>query len=533
MEASIILPSGGEIHGATPIVVVGPNGSGKTRQTRGLTAAVPIDFINALRNTRVAPELPAVGVDTARANFLSQRNSSRVNHWELSGEFDYMLSQLLAQESSAAIEFVRQYRDSGGSTPQPAETPLYRVEQLWERVFPGRSLHWQDWKPLIRNSSVGVEVTYSGNQMSDGEKAALYLAGRVFSAETGVLVVDEPETHLHSLLAARLWNELELARPDIRFVYVTHDLNFAMSRRDATFVLASPTDGLRVLDLGSGLPDDVAEALLGSASLSFFASRVIFTEGESTSRDLPLYEAWFSGRDTVVRAVGSCQRVLRCVEAVQHSGISAGLSPVGIVDADYHPDAFRESLGPAVHMLEYHEVESLLSLPGVVEAVCRHVGAGFDLVAYTAAIRNSISADQVRDVTVLRWKRRLEPHLEGLVASVEHRRGDLNAFADAIPQIFVQSEWGFSPEDFFSEERERVTEVHERGDADSLLRVFPGKQMIAVAARQTGLPVERYFRAVIAGLEGSLGGELAAGLESALAPHLPPRYAAARLASAL
>ena len=112
--------------------------------------------------------------------------------------------------------------------------------------------------------------------MSDGEKAALYLAGRVFSSDPGVLVVDEPETHLHALLAVRLWNALEDARPDIRFVYVTHDLTFALSRHKARFVLASPTEGLRTLDVSAELPDDVAEALLGSASLSFYASRVVF-----------------------------------------------------------------------------------------------------------------------------------------------------------------------------------------------------------------------------------------------------------------
>ena len=533
MDASVVLPGGKEVPGSSPIVVVGPNGSGKTRQTREMTAEVPIEFINALRNTRVAPELPAVGVETAKANFQSQRNSSKVNHWELSGEFDYMLSQLLAQESTAAIEFVRQYREGLGADAGPEETPLHKVEALWAKVFPGRALQWKDWKPLIRNHSTGADLTYSGNQMSDGEKAALYLAGRVFSAEPGILVVDEPETHLHSLLAARLWNELEVARPDVRFVYVTHDLNFAMSRQAATFVLASPTEGLRVLDLGSGLPEDVTEALLGSASLSFVASRVVFTEGESTSRDLPLYEAWFAGPDTVVRAVGGCQRVMRCVEAVKHSGIAAGLTPVGIVDADYHPEEFRSAFDPSLHMLQVHEVESLLSLPAVVEAICRHVGSGFEEDAYTEALRATVNDDQVRDVTVRRWKRRLEPHLEGLVSAVEHKSGDLDGFGANIPDIFVSANWKFSPEAMFEEERERVAKSFQDGDARSLLRLFPGKQMLAVAARHAGVPIDGYVRMIVGGLEGGLGDRLAASLDSALNPYLPTRYAAVKVASPL
>ena len=175
MDLTLTLPGGEQLAGTSPVVVVGPNGSGKTRQTRQLTAPVNVDFINALRNTRVAAELPAVGVDTARSNFISQKASSRTNRWELASEFDFMLSQLLAQHSMAAIEFTRQYRENPISGVVPAETPLHRVEQLWGAVFPGRELHWSDWKPLIKNRTTGSELTYSGNQMSDGEKAALYL----------------------------------------------------------------------------------------------------------------------------------------------------------------------------------------------------------------------------------------------------------------------------------------------------------------------------------------------------------------------
>jgi len=528
MDVTLTLPGGEQIPGATPVVVVGPNGSGKTRQTRQIGAPVNVDFVNALRNTRVAAELPAVGVDTARNNFTNQKAQSRHNHWELSSEFDYMLSQMLAQHSMAAIDFMRQFRENPAAGGVPAETPLHRVEELWGEVFPGRELHWSDWKPLIKNKSTGAEVTYSGNQMSDGEKAALYLAGRVFSSESGVLVVDEPETHLHSLLAARLWNALESARPDIRFVYVTHDLNFAMSRHKATFVLASPTAGLRTIDVSESLPGDVAEALLGSASLSFFASRVVFCEGESASFDTQVYEAWHNGPDTVVKSVGGCERVLRCVDAVANSGIAAGLTAVGIVDGDYHPDAFRNALPPGVRMLPVHEIESLLSLPAVVAAVCRHVAATFDDGAYTAALQGTITDEQARQVVVERWKRRLEPHLEGLVSGVSKRKGSLDDLAQQLPQIFDHTSWAFSPADFLTEEWATVEAVRTGTDAVAMLRVFPGKQMLPVAARHAGLSAQVFVQLVVAGLQGAATPTLVAELEAALTDHLPPRHAAVK-----
>jgi hypothetical protein len=149
----------------------------------------------------------------------------------------------------------------------------------------------------------------------------------------------------------------------------------------------------------------VTEALLGSASLSFYASRVVFCEGEATSLDSKLYTAWFNTSDTVVRPVGDCQRVIRCVDALANSGIASALAAVGIIDGDYHPDAFRASLPAGTTALAVHEVESLLCLPGVVLAVCDHMSRSFDPAVYRNAVAATVSVDQRHKLIIERWKR--------------------------------------------------------------------------------------------------------------------------------
>lgn len=411
MNYTIRLQDGTELEGSSPIVVLGPNGSGKTRQARTLTADAPIDFVNALRNTRVSPQIPAMGFTDAKNNFTSQKNQAKSQHWELVSDFDYLLSQLLAENAMVAMEYLRSVRDNKDPGLPPL-TPLGRVEELWRTAFPGRQLFWKDWSPNVRNQVLDNELEYSANQMSDGEKAALYLAGRVFSVEPGVIVVDEPETHLHSLLAVRLWTAFEGARPDLRFVYVTHDLTFALSRAGAQFVLASPKEGLRVLDLGGELPGDVAEILLGSASLSFYARRVVFCEGAETGWDNDFFNAWFNGQDTVVRSVGSSDMVLRCTDALRKSGVANSLQSEGVIDSDFHSDEFLHALPGGVRRLKVHEVESLLCLPGVIAAVAGHVGKQFDETRYVAELAASVSASDRHKIILERWKQ-LEPNLEG------------------------------------------------------------------------------------------------------------------------
>ncbi|WP_158264094.1 AAA family ATPase [Amycolatopsis sp. CA-126428] len=526
----MILPDGTtRLEGNSPVVVIGPNGSGKTRQTRNLRTAtdITIDFVNALRNTRVAPELPVMGFDTARSNFQGQKNQARNAHWELTSEFDFMLSQLIAQSSMMAMQFVSRFRENSAEVGQPEAGPLERVEDLWKKVYPGRKLLWRDWKPLVVSTVNGDSVEYSANQMSDGEKAALYLAGRVFLADPGVLVVDEPETHFHSLLAVRLWNALEDARPDVRFVYVTHDLTFALSRRDARYVLASPTDGLRAIEIDGDLPGDVAGALLGSASLSFYASRVVFCEGEESSLDRQLYSAWFNGIDTVVKPVGSCQMVLRCVESLRRSGIAQSLSATGIIDGDFHSDAFKGGVPAGVHALRLHEVESLYCLVGVVRAICEHLSADFDEPSYLQQLGASVSEAQRHQLVVQRWKARIEPNLAGIVSGVSKKGHSLDNLVKELPNIFDPSNWSFSPQDLLQEEKKRVESVIPGGAEEQLLSLIPGKQLVPLAARTAGMQLSAYTDLVAKALvnaEDVALKPLHDKLVSALTPYLPERF---------
>lgn len=531
------LPSGVVLDGGAPVVVIGPNGSGKTRQTRSISTVTgtPLEFVNALRNTRVAPELQAMGQDTARANFQQQKLQAQTQHWELTSEFDSMLSQLLAVEAGSAMDFKRRFRQDPGGAGIPEDTALSKVEDLWRQVFTGRSLRWQDWKPLVTSNTAGYQVEYSGNQMSDGEKAALYLAARVFSTPPGVvLVVDEPETHFHSLLAVRLWNALEEARRDIRFVYITHDLTFAMSRREARYVLASPTEGLRAIDLGDSVPDDVAEALLGSASLSFYASRVVFCEGEETSYDNLFYSAWFNGVDTVVRAVGGSARVIRCVDALKLAGLARSLEATGIVDRDYYGDNYFAALPAGVTPLPVHEVESLFALPGVVAAAAKHNSKGFDANDYLAALGRGVSEEQRHALVIQRWKAAIEPHLTGLVANTSKRNVSLDQLVSDLPSIFDMSSWAFSPQVMLEQEKQRVEDGLASGDALMFLALAPGKSLLPIAARATGMELSAYTNLVLSALR-NVDQEpfpLRDALVTALRPHLPSRATAAAVGAA-
>jgi hypothetical protein len=532
----LVFPNIQPLSGASPTVVIGPNGSGKTRQTRdvrwrwaqdppGLEPTFTPEFINAARISSAQASGPTT-LQIANGQFAQAKQDSLANYHYPADQTTHMLSMLNAEHSEAANLFMRAHEDNPSGPHEVPATRLRTLERIWGEIFPGRALSLVDWTPVVSNTSTGTIVEYQASMMSDGERTALELIGRVLTAEPGALVVDEPEIHLHTQLAVRLWNVLETQRPDLAFVYVTHDLSFALSRKTANYVIADPVSGLRLIDVPDDLPRVVSEALLGSASLSFFASRIVFCEGDSSSLDTSLYEAWFSGADTVVRAVGGCETVLRCVSALSETNIAAGLSVTGIVDRDFLPDAFLAALphGVATHGL--HEVESLFCHPDVVAAVCAYLNAPYEPDSYLSNLKRTVRPEQAEFVILDRWKRRLEPQLVGLVASVKKVYRTSAALGAAIPQVFDPASWPFDANDILLAEETTVRDALASEDTLEFLRVFPGKQMLNVAAAVTGTTASRYVSIVLEGLRSD-GGKmetLRLQLEQAFGQVLPERH---------
>jgi hypothetical protein len=406
---------------------------------RNIQSEMPIEFVNALRNTRIPPSLPAMAYSDAESQCISTKNQSRGNYWDWTNEFDFLLSSLMAQHASTAIQYRNEHR--AGRQVSESDDPLQRIRDLWADAFPDRELAIEDYRPVIRSFSSGADVSYSAQTMSDGERTAIYLAGRVFRASPGVLVVDEPENHLHSHLASRLWDELEQAQPDLRFVYITHDLTFARTRKNATYIIASPIEGLKVVDVGDSLADDVADILLGAASASFHAKRIVFCEGGKSDRDAHLYGAWFNTRMTVIKPVGGSEMVHRCLSALSGGSLFANLQVLGIIDRDFQTDAYLKSLPNNLFALQFHEVESLYCLPQLVKVIASYTRRDFDEAAYVERVRQSITEQERQKVVLERWKRREGPKLIGVVAAVHGRNDSLDDILSTIPSVFSSGAW--------------------------------------------------------------------------------------------
>ncbi len=515
------------IIGSAPIVILGANGSGKTRLAVELIRSVGAEFIPALRNIALPDQIPNWTLQTA-TNELNSRTSQRQNsYWELIQDIDALFGKLW---SSHAVEAMRVYDQLlDGKTPDKLpDTVLNKTKELWRQVFPGRSISFSDFSAKITNEYLGA-ATYTAKHMSDGERTGLYLAARILDTAKEVVVIDEPETHFHSRLAVRFWDKLESLCPDKRFVYVTHDLTFALSRKDASIVLTRPNTSPELIQPGTALPSEDVASILGAASFSVYAKRLVFCEGrEEKSLDQELLRAWFNDKTTALIPVGGCENVKRCTAAFEESSVVSGFEAVGIIDRDHWPDDLLNNLNN-VHVLPVHEIESLFVLKPVYAAIAIHSGhkpAAIDQM-YSSLLdgfRQQMSGALANKLIGERFKAKsmmlVERAFSGGVVSQD--RSQLKA--SLVGQI-TSVQAVTDPESIWREEESTVEAALASANPEDFLRVLPGKPLLGPAASSIGINKERYCELVKTALNSneSAFAALREALEHALAPYLPPR----------
>lgn len=220
-------------------------------------------------------------------------------------------------------------------------------------------------------SAVRGTDRYSIDALSDGERAALFIAAAVIIQTTGtVLLIDEPEKHLHPSITGLLMEAAIRARPDLSMVLSTHDVTL-IERLAVTDIIhirdskvINPRPETRVFDAhvmpGVGnLPHDLKKDLLGTRS------QIVFIEGELTSSDLALYGHVYKGVKVTPR--GGHEKVTNSVKMLRDLDAEHWLKPYGLIDGDGRDTNERTKLqAQNIYILPCPSIENLFFLPEVV-----------------------------------------------------------------------------------------------------------------------------------------------------------------------
>jgi ABC-type branched-subunit amino acid transport system ATPase component len=479
------------INSGEAIVFVGANGAGKTRLAVEIEkslgqAAHRVSAHRALSlnadvvkvSERQARQKLSTGWEDEKATVELYRSGNRWGEKEavwLLNDFDSVLQVLFAEQSNTALLSHNKLRDKTG---EPAvETLFERLISVWDSVLPHRKL-------IITGDNVYatvpmVEKRYLASQMSDGERAIFYLIAQVLIASEGsVLIIDEPELHVHRAIISNLWDRLEAARPDCSFVFITHDLEFAAHRVAAKFVvsqyLPKPQWQIESVPDETGFSEELTTLILGSRR------PILFVEGSESSLDLAVYRACYPNWTVIYK--GSCEDVIHSVATLRNHPQLTRITCAGLVDADDYSDediTLLELLG--IKVLPVSELENLFLLPNIVKEICRSEGhTDKQVEVKLAEIYDSIfdvatdSAQQ--ELVVARYcRRRIDRLLKKIdLSSAKTIDSLVQMYADKTEELNIVS--------IASEASSRISTAINGRDISQLLRCFDNKGLLNILA---------------------------------------------------
>jgi ABC-type cobalamin/Fe3+-siderophores transport system ATPase subunit len=533
--SDITLPSGLVVPGGDPLVIIGPNGVGKTRLGVGLARTNNADRVAALRNVEIS-EIPLQRFAQASQQVKSALNELMSNHWRQSFELQNLLSEILADDRDKAVEFREEALATGANPADTSlvETRLRKIARLWNRHFSNRVITI-DYQPTVERTVNAQKVQYPIAQMSEGERTALYLIARVVSCTTAIIIVDEPESYFHPLLARSLWDDLEELSPDKRFVYITHDIPFALSRRRAQFAIARSEMEAELLPAASTLPAELVAEVFGAASFSVTASRLIFCEGKPGSYDIEILSAWHSCPHTAVIAAGGCSAVRECVSVFRSGIVTGGFSAFGYIDRDGLPDnTLTEDAAIKAHPV--YEIEGFICLERVFKAIARYNGiAALDIDKryddFLTAAKASFVGVMLNKEILNRAKKRAEIQIRALLNPLKPDP-DLTKVREAFEAATPAAGWRATLQQIFNEEEVRL-KLSLGGIYQDFIKDFPAKSYYLLAAHKLDMAPNAVIRVMCQALkltdkeaaENKKLVELRDALVATLGPFMWPRAA--------
>lgn len=452
------------------LVVIGTNGIGKSSFGKELARRYPNKaVILAGLHALFINYIPESQKNTESWLQLQTLLQERMSIPHIT-EYEKLIIQLQQEEFEEAVNFKESCKKEKGL--QPPLSKLDLIQCIWEEMFPHN--RW------VRKSGF-IEVTssshrgkpYTANRMSDSEKLVFYWTGAVLSAPSeGLLIIEGPETLLHASIKNTFWDRIEQLRPDCTFVYLTHDIDFALSRRRCKrlWIKACDTDqgywDYELIESNKSLPEELYLEVLGNRK------PILFIEGtETNSIDNRLYSLVFP--QYMVKPMGGCQKVIETAKAFNQVKEFHMLESFGIVDRDRRTDKEIAYLNEQhIFVPDVAEVENLLMLEDVIKTVAKRLMKNSNEVFATVK-KNVIQLfkNDLEEQVILHAKHQVKKRLEMALNYKIHSLQQLSEHVEEIQErVPVQ--------DIYQKIRSRFETYIETQNYALILRVYNQKGML-------------------------------------------------------
>ena len=480
-----------EIQTSNSLLFVGANGAGKTRLGTWIEFNSPekskVHRISAQKSLTMPDTTTPTSIDLAETDLLfgnptHGRQNKQAYRWGdkpsvfMLSDFQKLMVYLFSEHTEECSKYLAESK-STDLRVSPPTTKLDKVKEVWERILPHREL-------VVGGLRIQTKITgddtkiYNSSEMSDGERVVFYLIGQCLAApQDGVIVIDEPELHLHKSVQAPLWSEVEKLRADCLFIYLTHDVDFAATKEIAQKIWLKSYDGTcwdwEFFNSNNDLPEELLLEILGSRK------PVVFVEGENGSYDTGLYSAILHGFLVIPR--GSCTQVIQSVKALKANTQLHHLNVYGIIDRDRRVSAEISKLElDSIFVLGVAEVENLFCTREVLQVVSNRLArdANADYLAVSNAVFNRLQSELETQVSL-----RVASEIQFQLNRFDGKAKGSTALTSALQSLASGIDVGA----IYAATLNEFNTIISAKDYDSLLALYNRKSLSSQASSALGL----------------------------------------------
>lgn len=289
-------------------------------------------------------------------------------------EYKYVLKTLIAERAHVRNVFCSNYSNGVEVKKEDLHSKLDTAIEIWNSLIEHREMFFNESNELMIKDPADGSL-YQAFKMSDGEKNILYLIGRVLLANPGsLIIIDEPEMYLHKAIVNKLWDRLEVLRQDCIFVYLTHDLDFASSRKAQKYWIKHFQFPIS-WDIESipenEIPENLLMKLLGSRK------RILFCEGKHNSLDTKIFEILYP--DYTITPLGSCTDVINYVRSFNKIP-NRNVEAIGFIDRDFRTQEQLTKLDTEnIYSYSVAEIENLFLIKDFISRFANYKKEQIDL----------------------------------------------------------------------------------------------------------------------------------------------------------
>ena len=362
------------------VFVLGANGTGKSSLVSHLyrNHSAHARRISAHRQTWFTSntiDITPKGREDLETNFKSQDTKPISRHFEWNPEqraniaiFDLIdADTMLAREIA---DLMREEKFEEAKTKAEVPAPIFKINELMRLSNIPIEITIEEKQKIMAVRDGGAP--YSIAALSDGERNAFLIAALVITAPPGtLLIIDEPERHLHRTIISPLLTLLFETRDDCAFIVSTHELGLPVDNPNSQTLLVRSCEfngvqpvkwDIDLLPENTSLTEKLKTDLLGGRR------KLLFIEGTATSIDLPIYSLLFPSVSIIPKS--NCREVENSVKALRTSEEAHWTRAWGIVDNDRRSSSkITELKASGVFALSCFSVESLYYNPEIISRI--------------------------------------------------------------------------------------------------------------------------------------------------------------------